>query len=142
MTDIQAFVETFHSTKLSLMVVQNNSVVYSSREEGMHPLLVAVESSGAYLRDALVLDKVVGRAAALLLCYGKSKHVFADLMSEKALQILDIHGVAYNCGQLTPYILNKDSTDLCPFEKLVKDIFDPKEGYRLISEKLSVIRKT
>lgn len=134
--NIQRFVEIFHKTKLSLMVIQSNHVVYSSRKEGMHPLLDAVKSEKAYMKDALILDKVVGRAAALLLCYGKSKYVFADLMSKKAVEILEMYGVNYSCDQLTPIILNKETTDLCPFEKLVEKVFDPEEGYLLISKKV------
>jgi len=136
MINIKGFVEVFHKTKLSLMVVQSNSVVYSSRKEGMRPLLDVVESKKACLKDALVLDKVVGRAAALLLCYGKSKYIFADLMSRKAVEVLELHGVDYSCDQLTPNILNNETTDLCPFEKLVEKIFDPEEGYQLISKKV------
>jgi len=134
--NVEEFLRSFRKGKLSLMVVQGGSVVYSSRGDGLSPLIDAVDSGKGYLRDALVIDRVVGRAAALLICYGKSKHIFADLMSETALQILDACGLDYDYEQLVPHILNEDSTGLCPFEMLVEGVSDPEEGYRLISEKI------
>ena len=138
--DIKMFVEQFRRANLTLMVVQNDSMVYSSRDEGLLPLIDAIESGKGYLRNALVFDKVVGRAAALLFCHGKSRHVFADLMSVRALEIFDIYGIKYVYDLLVPHILNVDSTDLCPFEKLVEDVSDPEVGYRLISKELRLMQ--
>lgn len=138
---VEEFVEKFREAGLSLMVVQDSSVVYSSKQEGLIPLLDAINSGKPYLVDALVIDKIVGRAAALLLCFGKSKTVIAEIMSEKAVEVLDIHGLEHDCEKLVPCILNKDSTDLCPFERLVERIYDPEEGYRLLSGRLKSAQK-
>lgn len=138
--DVRQFVGSFRKEKLNLMVVQGGLVVYSSRGEGLSPLIDAVGSGKGYLQDALVIDRVVGRAAALVMCYGKSKYVFAELMSEAALQVLDACGLDYAYERLVPRILNEDSTDLCPFEMLIEGVSDPEEGYRLISEKVRALR--
>ncbi len=138
--DVKKFVERFRKGKLSLMVVQGGSVVYSSRDGGLSPLIDAIDSGKDCLRDALVIDRVVGRAAALLICYGKSRHVFADLMSETALQVLNAYGLRYEYERLVPRILKEDSRSLCPFEMLVEDVSDPEEGYRLVSKKVRAAR--
>ncbi len=139
--EIQGFVKKFHEEGFTLMVIQDDAVVYSSRKDGLQPLIDVIESDRDYLADALVIDKIVGRAVALLVCYSESRQVFADLMSEKALEVLDTCGVQHGCDRLVPSILNRGSTDLCPFERLVDGISDPEEGYRLISEKLRSMQK-
>jgi hypothetical protein len=123
------------------MVIQDGTVVYSSRNDGLQPLIDVIEQDRDCLSNALVIDKIVGRAVALLVCYGESRQVFADLMSKKALEVLDACEVQHGYDRLVPCILNNDSTDLCPFEKLVDGISDPEEGYRLISEKLRSMQK-
>ncbi len=141
MTMVEEFVKDFREAGLSLMVIQDNSVVYSSKDEGLIPLLDAIDSGKSYLANALVIDKIIGRAAALLLCFGRSRRVFAEIMSEKAVEVFDAYGIEHDCENLVSFILNRDSTDLCPFERLVQGILDPEEGYLLISGKLKSTRK-
>jgi len=133
--EMQEYLTRFLEDQLSLMVVQNDKVVYASRDDGIAPLLSVIESERPYLKDALVIDKVVGRAAALLICYGEARGVYATLLSEKALKVLHICEIGVEYDRLVPYILNRDSTDMCPFERLVEGVDNPEEGYRLIAEK-------
>jgi hypothetical protein len=141
MIDIQRFVEKFHKENFTLMVIQGDGLVFSSRKDGLQPLIEVIEADRDCLLNALVIDKIVGRAAALLMCYGKSRQVFGDLMSERALEVLNAFGIQHDYEKLVPYILNRDTTDLCPFEKLVDGITDPEEGYKLISENLRLMKK-
>ena len=70
------------------------------------------------MRGAVVYDKVVGRAAALLLAYGKVKKVLTPLISRGGLLVLKRGGIKVEYKKMVKNILNSAGDDLCPMEKL------------------------
>jgi len=70
------------------------------------------------MRGATVFDKVVGRAAALLLIYGGVKKVLTPIISRGALTVLKRGGATIEYQKIVKNILNSSGTDLCPMEKL------------------------
>ncbi|PIZ26763.1 MAG: hypothetical protein COY46_03360, partial [Chloroflexi bacterium CG_4_10_14_0_8_um_filter_46_9] len=68
--------------------------------------------------EVLVFDRVVGNAAALLLKLALCTEVWSSLGSERAAQTLSNFGIGYHFVSEVPYILNRQSSDICPFEKL------------------------
>jgi hypothetical protein len=38
--------------------------------------------------------------------------------------------------KLIPFIKNHDGSDLCPFEKMLENIDEPKKAYNLLKEKV------
>jgi len=122
---------------LSLLILKGGETLYSSREGGMLPLLEAIDQLGLRtLADSTVVDRIVGRAAALIISYFKAKEVYTKLLSLKAIEILEKHGIAYAAERLVSTIRNKDDTDMCPFEKIVLTIDNPEEGYRKLKNEL------
>lgn len=79
------------------------------------------------LKKVIVVDKVVGRAAASIFIVGKVKRVWAQVMSEDALSLLKQHNVEAASETLVPKILNADRTDRCPLEKASDNASDPKK---------------
>jgi len=103
----------------------------------MLPLLEAIDQLGPRaLADSTVVDRIVGRAAALLISYFKAKEVYTRLLSRRAIEILENHGIAYAAERVVNVIRNKDDTDICPFEKMVLRIDNPEEGYRKLKNEL------
>ncbi len=76
------------------------------------------------LRGAAVADKIIGRAAASLLCSAGVGEAFAFLMSETGLALLREHGIKAGYERLVPVILNRTETDLCPMERSVEGVDD------------------
>jgi hypothetical protein len=77
-------------------------------------------------------DKVVGRAAALLLVNLKPRAVFGILMSETAIEVFKKFNIPFGYEEKVPYILNMKNDDMCPLEKKVKDIEDPQVCYETL----------
>jgi len=122
---------------LSLLILKGGETIYSSREGGMLPLLEAIEQLGLRaLADSTVVDRLVGRASALLISYFNAKEVYTRLLSRRAIEILEKHGIAYAAERVVNTIRNKEDTDMCPFEKMVLTIDNPKEGYRKLKNEL------
>ncbi len=107
-------------------VAARNGVI-STRESGhgVQPLLGLLD--GGKLRGALVVDKVIGRAAAAICIAGGVRQVHGLLMSEEARTLLAAHGVAATADRIVPKILNRDLDASCPLEARVADETDPKK---------------
>jgi len=134
---LESFISILDERGLNLLILKGGETVYSSSEGGMLPLLEAIDQLGLRaLTDSTVVDRIVGRAAALLISYFKAKEVYTRLLSLKAIEILEKNGIAYAAERVVNTIRNKDDTDTCPFEKMVLMIDNPKEGYRKLKNEL------
>ena len=96
---------------------------------GLRPLMNWLHRSPEILEGSYVIDKVVGKASAMLLTYGGAKKIHGKLMSKPADEFLTAHGIEHTYDVLTDYILNQDQSDMCPMEKRVKDLKEPEEAF-------------
>lgn len=92
---------------------------------GVLPLLKLLDDG--HLRHALVVDKVVGRAAAAVCLVGRARRVHGLLMSEEAKSLLAAHNVPASADRLVPKILNRDQSASCPLEARVAQEADPQK---------------
>ncbi len=111
-------------------------ITLSSR--GVGGLLNLLES-GDILRGASVADKVVGKAAALIMVKGGVKEVYAKLISGGARAVFEKYGVKYTCGRETDVIVNRDGTGQCPMEQTVRYIDGPDEAVAAVKRTLRVL---
>jgi len=119
--------------ELNLLILKDGEIIYSSKQDGMAPLLEAIDQLGLEkLLNSTVVDKIVGKAAALLIAYFKAEEVYTKLLSRSAIEVLKKYGISYAAEKVIDYIRNKEDKDICPFEKMVLKIEDPKEGYKKI----------
>jgi hypothetical protein len=122
---------------LNLIILKGDKTLFTSREEGMRPLFEAIDSLGlSTLEDSIVADKIVGKAAALLVSYFKAREVHCIVLSERAREVLDKRRIRHYPERLTPEIMNRLGTDICPFERAVLDVEDPEKGYERVYTKL------
>ncbi|MGE5588264.1 MAG: DUF1893 domain-containing protein [Clostridia bacterium] len=112
---------------LGLVAVKHGNVVVSSREHGVRPLVDAVLGTGESLRGAVIGDRVVGRASAMLCIYCGVRAVYTPLASEAALGEFAAAGIPVAADGTAPTILNRDGTDRCPFEKMTDGLSSPAE---------------
>lgn len=130
------YLDELTRTGLSLMIYRGEEVIFSSRGHGIVPLLEAVEAIGRDgLRGSIVVDKIVGRAAALLALYIGASEVHAGLISAGARELLTRCGLRHHFGRESSIIMGWGGSGVCPFEGLVADIDDPEEAYRRIRAK-------
>jgi len=106
----------------------------TSDEHGIRPPLRWLREDPALLHDADVLDRVIGRAAALLFCYGGARSIRAGTMSQPAADFLEAAGVAYAYDTLVPAILNREGTGLCPMEQKALGLDDPARAFEIFNE--------
>lgn len=122
---MKQLINILHDEDLTLVVKSADGTLNRYTQRGVKDLLTLVTESPEVLHDALIADKAVGKAAAACMAVGGVRHVYADVMSEPALALLQAHGVKAEYGQLVDHIINRAGTGWCPMEQLSRDIDDP-----------------
>jgi len=133
MDDLKAAKQILKDKKLNLVFVKNSQPIFETSKEGLSGFLKAIEKLNNNLSDASVADKIIGRAAALLCAYSNVKAAYAITLSKSGLNILNTYKIPCEFEILTSTILNLKKTNICPFEKLVEKISNPKEAYKKIT---------
>lgn len=116
-------------------VLTNGDAVYTSTLRGVKPLVQFLESDTAFAGFSAA-DKVVGRATAYLYVLLGVQALYAQVISQPALAVLQENGIAVSCGNLVPNIINRKGDGICPFEAAVMDITDPQKAYTAIRQKM------
>jgi hypothetical protein len=127
MEDIDLARSLLEKEKWNLVMVKKGQVLFSSRERGIAPLFQAVEGIGKGLHNAVLADRIVGLAVAMLCLHARITSVYAVIMSQGASDMLRRKGVAIDSKSTVPHISNYDGTDLCPFEKLAESCRKPSQ---------------
>ena len=105
------------------VVAVDGVIVAREQGRGVQPLLKLLDAGK--LRRALVVDKVIGRAAAAICLVGRVRKVHALVMGEDAAALLHAHGVLATADRTVPRILNRDQSASCPLEARVEKLEDP-----------------
>lgn len=112
----------------------------TSDAHGVRQLLLLADD-GISLADGFAADRVVGKAAALLMVRLGVRHVYADTLSRAAYDVLAAHGVDFLYRRLVSVILSRTGDDLCPMEKALLAVDDPDEAYRVIGQTAARLRE-
>lgn len=95
---------------------------------GVRPLIDAYDRRPELLRGTVIVDRIVGKAAAMVAVLGGAAGVYGLTMSDSALAYLDSRGIPASCAQRVEHIVNRTGTGLCPMEQSVLALEDPAEG--------------
>ena len=124
----------------SLVLKTDTDEILVFNGRGIKDLMQLLQSQTSLniLKGAILADKVVGKAAAALMILGKIKAVYAENISEPALQLFassapEIEVTYYNKVE---YIINRPKTGWCPMELACKDAKTPTECLMKIKAKL------
>lgn len=118
---MKALIELLHSKGCSC-VIRNGEDVREYYQRGIKDLYELYKVDSKFLNGASVADKVVGRAAAALLILGGVKRLYADTISQLALDILSKSDMEVSYSQAVPHIINRTKTAPCPLESATRDI--------------------
>lgn len=111
-------------------------------ERGIKTLLSILSDNPALLCGASVADKVVGKAAALLMVKGKVKEVYAEVISESATDIFRKYRIPFAYGTIADKIINRSGTGMCPMEQTVVGIDNPDDAFVALKQKQILMIKS
>ena len=109
-------------------VAVKDGVIAASRDgRGVAPLLDILDREPENLRGAILVDKVIGRAAAAICAVGGVRRVYGFTVSDEAADFLAAHGIGCVARASVPRILNRDKSGLCPMERACEGLDDPEK---------------
>ncbi|MBQ5804462.1 MAG: DUF1893 domain-containing protein [Erysipelotrichaceae bacterium] len=125
------------------LLEKNYSIVasngYFSYDSGIRPVIDRINEKEDYFKGLEVVDKIIGKASAMLLCLSGVKKVHAIVLSQAGKDIFDKYDVEYSFDELTDYIVNRRGDGMCPMEMTVKDIDDLREAYEALKKKTTLL---
>lgn len=125
--------ETLLIGQFTCVLCKNNQILTDERR-GVKPLLELLEQD---LSGFCAADKVVGKAAALLYRLMGVSEVYAQVISEPAIVVLESGGIGVYYDQKVPAIRNRTGTGFCPMESAVWNVDDPKIAPALLRNTLA-----
>jgi len=137
MENLEIAKTTLLENDYSIVLVKENEIVNTSRKNGLLPILDLYNNDKSILESAIVADKVIGKAAALILKEANIKELYAELISENAIELLDKTNIKYRYNKKVREIRNRDNTDICPMEELALESNNADELIEKIKEKFN-----
>ncbi len=123
----------------SCVVLKENTIVRTLYGRGIRPMIELYEEG--VLADAFVVDKIIGKASAMILTLGGVKGCYGVTMSESAYDWLKAHGVQVDCGTKVENIINRTGDGICPMEQTVQGLNDEKEALVALKKKVEELQK-
>jgi hypothetical protein len=118
-------------------VLSKGDQVLTSNLKGIRPWIKWLRECPEVIEDAVVVDKVVGKAAAMLMIVAKIKKLYTPMMSESALDYLSEQNIDFTYDTTVPYIVNNEKDGLCPMEQTVMNTEDAQQGYQQLLKKIA-----
>ena len=120
-------------------VVVKDGFCFTSTQRGVKPLLELIDSKQD-VSGGVAADKVVGKAAAFLYAILGVKELYACVLSEPALEILQDNQVSVQYGELVSMIKSRDGKGFCPMEQATLDVDDKNIALRVIRDTLKALK--
>lgn len=115
--------------------------IYTSEKRGVAPIIEKIDTDPDFFKDASAADRVIGKAAAMLLeKYGVSE-IYAKVTSKYAVAYLNDKKTVLTYDIKVNHIINRSGADMCPMEKAVLNVNNADEGEKLIRDTINSMMK-
>ena len=121
---------------ISLQVFLDNRLLFESQSKWLYPLFDLEDflvSRSVDRSKLFVKDKIIGKAAALLLVYIGIGQVYGEIISELGISALEMHHVPYTFTTCVPRIN-------CKTEQILISIDDPQIAYQILCKRANRYR--
>lgn len=122
-------IDILNGQDVSCVIYRTKKDIRISKAIGIKPLMVELRKDRSAFAGCVIADKVIGKAAALMACFGKAEAVYGRIMSEDARMVLEQFEIYYEYEKMVPYIENRAKTGRCPMEETVLNIEEPKTAF-------------
>ncbi len=112
----------------SIAVAKGGRLLASRDGHSVRPLIEVLSEVGDELSGASVADKVLGRAAALVLLANPGiTMVHGVVMSAHGKEALESVGIPYSYDLLVDFISNRTGDGMCPIEQMSLRFREPRD---------------
>ncbi len=124
---------------MTFAAVCENGDCVTSMQKGIAPMMEILEQKPDFLVGAAVADKVIGKAAAFLFIKADVKAVYAEVISQYALDILQKTNIVVAYQKAVPYIINRKKDGMCPMEETVLSMQDAEKAFVALQQKIAFL---
>lgn len=135
MTNLEIVKEKLYETNASLVVLYANGEWKAYYQNRIKDIKEILQQDKMALQGAVIADKVIGKVAGSILTVAGVKEIYADVMSQYAIPVLEESHIQYEYKNLVDYIQNNDKTGMCPMENKYKE---EKNIYKIFNEMLNL----
>ncbi len=121
------------------IVIKDDTIVADYVGNGVAPLLEVYRNNPEAMKGGVIVDKVIGRAAAFIIINGGANRAYGLLVSESAKKLLEEHNIRVEYDKIVPEILNRDLSGLCPLESSVLGESDPAIALDKIHKQIEIL---
>ena len=132
MTKLKEIKEILHKKDASLVVCYENGEIKEYYQDRIKDIKDILKENEDALKGATIADKVIGKVAGSILAVAGVKEIYAEVISEFAIPVLERNNIKYEYQKKVDYIRNKDNTGMCPMENKYKDEIDMQKIYKEI----------
>lgn len=116
-------------------VIRDGRIVDARKGRGVSPVLKLYDEK--LLDGAVIVDKIIGKASAMILSHASVSEVYGEVVSESAIAWFEKLSIPCHPRTVTDRILNRTQTGLCPMEMTVMDIDNAEEGIAALRNTLA-----
>ena len=124
--------DVMHSGKLTCVIADEKEIIFKSDKKGIVPMLEFLklyQENG--LKPVYQADRIIGKAAIIIAAYCGIREIYADVVSQSAMDIALEKDVTIIYDQLVEMILNPAKTKEGPFEAALHDV-DPDDFEKVL----------
>ena len=121
MTNLEIVKEKLYEKNASLVVLYANGECKEYYQNRINDIKDILREDKSALKDAIIADKVIGKVAGSILTVAGVKEIYADVISQYAIPVLQENNVKYEYKTLTEYVINNSKTGMCPMENKYKN---------------------
>lgn len=146
MTEMTKQIERLERAKAALTgeitfaAILSDGSLLTSAKKGIAPMMALLAENQESLRGAVVADRVIGRAAALLMEFAGVAAAYGGIVSSHALRAFAKSGLRLEYETEVAYIINRSGTGMCPMEETVLEIEDADAAYPALQKRLAALR--
>lgn len=130
---VRSAIHLIEQNTAACVVIRDGVIERTEMGRGIGPVLKLCDEGA--LKEAFVVDKIIGKAAAMIMTEGGVKRCYGLTMSRAAYDWLTAHGVKADYCECVDVIINRAGDGMCPMEETVLNISDAKEGIQALRQK-------
>ena len=114
--------------KCKLIILKDDDIIRFTLD-GVKTLMTLLKNDPGFLKGTLVIVKEVDKSTAALAVLGNIKEIYADMISEHAVKLLNSYHIKFKYRQIIPFFENKTNSGFDPQEFLAIHCEYPTEIY-------------
>ena len=129
-------IKQIEKDEIACGLICNGKIIATATGKGIKPLIELCLANANLAEEAVLADKIIGRAASFIAIHFGIKAVYGETMSKGGAELLSEHNIAVAQKILANEIRNRTNTDVCPMDKAVKGMSKADEAFQCLLEKI------